>query len=74
MPGISVPSESFGDILDPERVEKAEQELNPTGKDNEAHAGGKICKLCGQVIQANQDARLTGVNDWVHETCPVVTG
>jgi len=65
---------SFRDIIDPERVEEAEEQLNPTGGDNEAHAGGKICKRCGQVIQANQAARLTGVNDWVHETCPVVTG
>jgi hypothetical protein len=72
MPGLSVPSSS----PDPETVEEAmvRELLVPTGEDNEAHAGGKICKRCGQVIQANQDARLTGVNDWVHETCPVVTG
>jgi hypothetical protein len=74
MPDMSVSHGSFRDITDPERVEKAEDELNPTGEDNEAHAGGKICKRCSQVIQANQAARLTGVNDWVHETCPVVTG
>ncbi|MGH3226194.1 MAG: hypothetical protein ACRDPY_47225 [Streptosporangiaceae bacterium] len=74
MPGMSVPSEPFGDIIDPERAEQAEDQLNPTGGDNEAHAAGKICKRCGQVIQAYQDARLTGVDDWVHETCPVATG
>jgi hypothetical protein len=73
MPDMSVPHGSFRDILDPERVEEAEDQLNPSGEDNEAHAGGKICKRCGQVIQATQAARLTGVNDWVHETCPVVT-
>jgi hypothetical protein len=74
MPGISVPPESFGDIIDPERVEEAEDQLNPSREDNEAHAGGRICKRCGQVIQADQDARLTGVDDWVHDVCPVVTG
>jgi len=70
MPGMPVPS---GWSV-PERDQEAEEQMNPTGEDNEAHAGGKVCKHCGQVIQANQDARLTGVNDWVHDTCPVVTG
>lgn len=74
MPDMSVPLGSFRDIIDPERVEEAEDQLDPTGEDNEAHAGGRICKRCGQVIQADQAARLTGVDDWVHDTCPVVTG
>jgi hypothetical protein len=67
---MSVPSESFRDIIDPERAEQADEELNPTGEENAAHAGGKICKRCGHVIQALQAARLTGVDDWVHDTCP----
>jgi hypothetical protein len=70
MPGIPDPRESFRDIIDPERVEEAGDQLNPTGEDNDAHACGRICKRCGQVIQADQDARLTGVDDWVHDTCP----
>jgi len=68
------PHGSFRDIIDPERVEEAEEQLNPTGDDNELHAGGKICKRCGQVIRADQAARLSGVDDWVHDICPDVTG
>jgi hypothetical protein len=67
MPGMSAPGGAFH----AKRDEEAEEQLSPIGGDNEAHAGGKICKHCGQVIQANQAARLTGVNDWVHEDCPV---
>jgi len=70
MPGMSVPLGSFRDIIDPERVEVAEDQLDPAGEDNESHAGGRICKRCGQVIQADQAARLTGVDDWVHDVCP----
>jgi len=72
MPGMSVPpSPGHG-----ETAEEAElrELLLPTGEDNELHAGGKICKHCGQVIRADQAARLTGVDDWVHDTCPVMTG
>jgi hypothetical protein len=71
MPGMSVPPSGRPHL---NRDEAAEEQLNPTGEGNEAHVGGKICKHCGQVIQANQDARLTGVNDWVHDVCPVVIG
>jgi hypothetical protein len=71
---MQVPHGPFRDIIDPERVEEAGEQLNPTGEDNAAQAGGKICKRCGQVIRADQDARLSGVDDWVHDVCPVVTG
>ena len=70
MPGMGVPPGPGRD----ETVEEAElrELLKPTGEGNEAHAGGKICTRCGQVIRADQAARLTGVHDWVHDTCPVV--
>jgi hypothetical protein len=72
MPGMSVPS--FHHPRETDEEAKLREELNPTGEDNEAHAGGKICKRCGQVIRADQAARLSGVDDWVHDTCPLVTG
>jgi hypothetical protein len=72
MPGMSVPPSPGPN----ETAEEAtvRELLVPTVEDNEAHAGGKICKRCGQVIRADQSARLTGVDDWVHDTCPIVTG
>ena len=72
MLGMSVPS--FNDPRETAEQAKVRDELNPTGEDNDAHAGGKICKHCGQVIRADQAARLSGVDDWVHDTCPVGTG
>ena len=48
----------------------SEEQQNPTGEDHAAHAVGKTCKRCGQVIEADQAARLRGVDDWVHDMCP----
>jgi len=72
MPGMSVPS--FHDPSETAEEAELREQLNPTGEDNEAHAGGKICKRCGQVIRADQAARLSGVDEWMHDTCPVVIG
>ena len=44
-----------------------------TGEDHFAHAAGKICKACGQAIEAGQAARRRGETDWVHDVCPVIT-
>ena len=59
----------------PERIVKErdyeDRELayhNP--EDNEAHAAGKVCARCGNVITAGQDARLGAHDRWVHEVCP----
>jgi hypothetical protein len=41
---------------------------------NEAHAAGQVCERCGQVITAQQDARLRPDGRWVHEECPFVGG
>jgi hypothetical protein len=41
-----------------------------TGEDHAAHITGKTCKACGHAIEPRQDARRTGVADWVHDVCP----
>jgi hypothetical protein len=64
------PYGSFRDIsISVEKADFGEQQ-NLTGEDQEAHVAGKTCKRCGQAIQADQPARLRGVDDWVHDTCP----
>jgi hypothetical protein len=40
--------------------------------DNEAHAVGKVCALCGAVIAASEDSRHRADGRWVHEACPVI--
>ena len=40
--------------------------------DNEAHAAGKVCALCGALITAGQDVRRRVGGEWVHDVCPVV--
>ena len=44
-----------------------------TGEDHFAHAAGKICKACGQTIEAEQTARRRGETEWAHDVCPVDT-
>ena len=39
--------------------------------DNEAHAAGMVCALCGAVITAGQDVRRRADGQWVHDVCPV---
>jgi len=38
--------------------------------DNEAHAPGQVCAVCGQVITAGQDVRRPADGQWMHEVCP----
>ena len=40
-----------------------------TGEDHSAHAAGRICTSCGQVIGAGQPARRRGEDGWVHDVC-----
>ncbi len=42
----------------------------PSGEDHVAHAPGRICKACGQVIEPGQAARRRGESDWAHDVCP----
>jgi len=44
---------------------------NDTGEDHFSHAPGRICKNCDRPIEASQPARRRGVDDWVHDVCPV---
>ena len=41
-----------------------------TAEDHAAHAPGRICQACGRPIEAGQDARRRGEEDWVHDVCP----
>jgi hypothetical protein len=45
-----------------------------TGEDHSAHAAGRICTSCGQVIGAGQPARRRGDAGWVHDVCPSPAG
>ena len=40
------------------------------GEDHAAHAPGRTCVACGQVIKPEQDARRRGEADWAHDVCP----
>jgi hypothetical protein len=45
-----------------------------TGEDHSAHAAGRVCTSCGQVIGAGQPARRRGDAGWVHDVCPSPAG
>ena len=45
-----------------------------TRDDHSAHAAGRICTSCGQVIGAGQPARRRGEAGWVHDVCPSLSG
>ena len=47
-----------------------EDERQPSGEDHFAHAPGRTCEACGQVIEPGQAARRRGESDWVHDVCP----
>jgi hypothetical protein len=40
--------------------------------DNEAHAAGSVCEVCGTVITPGQDVRRRADGRWMHEVCPVL--
>lgn len=40
--------------------------------DNEAHAPGQVCGICGALIQPSQDVRRRLDGRWVHEICPPI--
>jgi len=46
-----------------------EEQGRPTGEDHFAHAPGRTCIACGQVIEPRQAARRRGESDWVHDVC-----
>ena len=55
-----------------EHAQTHEYEAGSEVDDNEAHAPGMVCGLCGAVIAAGQDVRRRADGTWVHEFCPVV--
>jgi hypothetical protein len=55
-----------------EHPAKHEDEADSSWDDNEAHATGMVCALCGAVIAAGEDARHRADGRWVHDACPVV--
>ena len=42
----------------------------PSGEDHVAHAPGRICIACGELIEPKQAARRRGESDWAHDVCP----
>jgi hypothetical protein len=55
----------------PERHrDPADQDPDRLAEDNEAHAPGEVCELCGAVITSGQDVRRRVDGTWVHEVCP----
>ena len=56
----------------PEQARERQEEAGSGMDDNEAHAPGMVCGLCGTVITAGQDARRRADGEWIHEFCPVV--
>jgi ADP-ribose pyrophosphatase YjhB (NUDIX family) len=47
-----------------------EEQGRPAGEDHFAHAPGRTCLVCGQVIEPGQAARRRGESDWAHDVCP----
>ncbi len=45
-----------------------------TREDHYAHAPGRACRACGQIIERGQPARRRGESDWVHDVCPPELG
>jgi len=46
----------------------------PAGDDLYAHAAGRICGKCDQIIEPGQPARRRGESGWVHDLCPEAAG
>ena len=49
-----------------------QDEADSSWDDNELHAAGRVCALCGAVIAAGEDARHRTDGRWAHEVCPAV--
>jgi hypothetical protein len=49
---------------------ESHQDEDSAWSDNEAHAPGKVCELCGAVITPGQDVRRRADGKWMHEICP----
>ena len=54
-----------------EHPKEDKDEDSSTWGDNEAHAPGMVCELCGAVIVPGQDVRRRADGQWMHEVCPL---
>jgi hypothetical protein len=54
----------------PQEHSVSHQDEDLTFSDNEAHAPGRVCALCGAIITPGQDVRRRADGRWVHEVCP----
>jgi hypothetical protein len=67
--------EDLGGTREEYLQEHAQEHVDEGGlvvDDNEAHAPGMVCGLCGAVIAGGQDVRRRADGTWVHESCPLV--
>jgi hypothetical protein len=58
------------DLGGPAEQRTVSHQDGPLLGDHEAHAPGKVCERCGQVIKPGQDVRRRADGEWMHEVCP----
>jgi hypothetical protein len=58
------------DLGGPAEQRTVSHQDGPLLGDHEAHAPGKVCERCGQVIEPGQDVRRRADGEWMHEVCP----
>ena len=71
--GLEIEEGAQEDLGAPPERHRDPEDQDPdrlTGDDNEAHAPGQVCGLCGAVITAGQEVRRRADGTWVHEVCP----
>jgi len=62
--------EDLGVPVEKHRNLRDQDSGGPASDDNEAHAPGQVCALCGAVITSGQEVRRRADGRWVHEVCP----
>jgi hypothetical protein len=62
--------EDLGRPREEHRAVRHHDEDSALRSDNEAHAPGRVCELCGAVITPGQDVRRRADGEWLHEVCP----
>jgi len=66
--------EDLGGPREEPRAVSHQDEDGALRDDNEAHAPGQVCELCGAVITPGQDVRRRADGQWMHEVCPDAAG
>jgi len=67
--GLEIENGVEEDLGGPREVYQTDEGSAPSS-DNEAHAGGQVCELCGAVITPGQNVRRRADGQWMHEVCP----